>query len=78
MTPSQGTHFFQNLTSLRVGYFTVNQDVGEGFVDWGWLAAQPAREELGCVRHIRFGSPLKVTMNGITQKGIIIKPDGEG
>ena len=42
VTPSQGTHFFQNLTSFNVGYFTVNPDVGEGFVDWDWLAAQPA------------------------------------
>ena len=42
VAPSQGTHFFQNLTSFNVGYFTVNPDVGEGFVDWEWLAAQPA------------------------------------
>ena len=45
VTPSQGTHFFQNLTSFNVGYFTVNPDVGEGFVDWDWLAAQPALRE---------------------------------
>ncbi len=42
VTPSQGSHFFQNLTSFRVGYFTVNPDDGDGFVDWDWLAAQPA------------------------------------
>ena len=40
--PSQGSHFFQNLTAFQIGYFTVNPDAGEGFVDWQWLAAQPA------------------------------------
>ncbi|MGW8267020.1 MAG: DUF5752 family protein [Longimicrobiales bacterium] len=74
VTPSQGTHFFQNLTSLNVGYFTVNQNVGEGFVDWDWLAGQEAREEMGCVRHIRFANPVVVTMNGTVQKGVIRKP----
>ncbi len=74
VTPSQGTHFFQNLTSLNVGYFTVNQDAGEGFVDWDWLAEQPAHEELGCVRHIRFQKPVVVAMNGTIQRGIIRKP----
>ena len=41
VTPSQGSHFFQNLTSFRVGYFTVNEQAGEGTFDWNWLAAQP-------------------------------------
>lgn len=76
VTPSQGTHFFQNLTSLNIGYFTINQNVGEGFVDWDWLAAQPGEEEIGCVRHIRFDSPALVSMNGKVQKGIIRKPQG--
>ena len=44
VTPSQGSHFFQHLMTFRVGYFTVNPEVGEGVVDWAWLAAQPARE----------------------------------
>ena len=42
VTPSQGSHFFQNLTAFQIGYFTVNPDAGEGSVDWQWLAAQPA------------------------------------
>jgi hypothetical protein len=74
VTPSQGTHFFQNLTSLNVGYFTVNQAINQGFVDWDWLAAQPAVGEAGCVRHLRFQRPVVVTMNGTTQQGIIRKP----
>ncbi len=74
VTPSQGTHFFQNLTSSNVGYFTVNPDAGEGFVDWDWLAAQPAVEEASCVRHLHFDRPLVVKMNGKTNQGVILKP----
>ncbi len=72
--PSQGSHFFQNLTAFQIGYFTVNPDAGEGFVDWQWLAEQPALEEHDCVRHLRFTSPLKVVMNGKTSEGVIFKP----
>jgi len=56
-------------------YFTVNPDAGEGFVDWAWLAAQPAVEEHGCVRHLRFAAPLVVLMNGKTSEGMIFKPE---
>jgi hypothetical protein len=76
VTPSQGTHFFQNLTSLNIGYFTVNQETGEGFVDWDWLSKQPAVGEIGCVRQLRFDEPVIVTMNGTVQKGVIRKPGG--
>jgi hypothetical protein len=74
VTPSQGSHFFQNLTAFQVGYFTVNPDAGEGFVDWQWLASTPAVEEAGCVRHLRFDNPLVVVMNGKTSQGLIFKP----
>jgi CheY-like chemotaxis protein len=74
VTPSQGTHFFQNLTSFDVGYFTVNPDAGDGIIDWAWLAAQPAVRETRHVRHLRFDRPLIVKMNGKTGEGIIEKP----
>ncbi|MGE5112165.1 MAG: PEP/pyruvate-binding domain-containing protein [Acidobacteriaceae bacterium] len=74
VTPSQGSHFFQNLTAFQVGYFTVNPDAGEGFVDWNWLASTPAAEENTCVRHLRFDRPLVVVMNGKTSQGMIFKP----
>jgi CheY-like chemotaxis protein len=74
VTPSQGSHFFQNLTSFRVGYFTVNPDEGEGFVDWDWLAAQPAVNEMGYVRRLHFDEPLMVAINGKRQRGVILKP----
>ena len=74
VAPSQGSHFFQNLTAFQIGYFTVNPDAGEGFIDWQWLAEQTAVEENGCVRHLQFPSPLVVAMNGKTSQGIILKP----
>ncbi|NIP80349.1 MAG: histidine kinase, partial [Gemmatimonadetes bacterium] len=75
VTPSQGTHFFQNLTSCNVGYFTVNESRGEGFVHWDWLAQQPHRSENGCVKHIRFDAPSEIIMVGQEHRGIIRKPE---
>jgi len=74
VTPSQGTHFFQNLTSFEVGYFTVNPDAGDGFVDWAWLGRTPAVRETTYVRHLRTDRPVVVKMNGKNGEGIILKP----
>ena len=74
VTPSQGSHFFQNITVSQVGYFTVNPEAGEGFVDWEWLAAQPAATELTFVRHIALDTPVIVKMNGKEHRGVILKP----
>jgi hypothetical protein len=76
VTPSQGSHFFQNLTAFHVGYFTVNPDAREGFVDWDWLAEQPAASEAGCVRHLRLAKPVVAVMNGKLGRGMIFKPEG--
>src|SRR5271170_1180984 len=75
VTPSQGSHFFQNLTAFQIGYFTVNPDAGEGSVDWEWLRQQPSVDEDGCVRHLRFDRPMRVVMNSRTSQGIIFKPE---
>ena len=75
VTPSQGSHFFQNLTAFQVGYFTVNPDAGEGSIDWEWLNQQPATDEEGCVRHLRFDGALRVVMNSRTSQGVILKPE---
>jgi CheY-like chemotaxis protein len=74
VAPSQGTHFFQNLTSCNVGYFTVNPDVGEGRVDWSWLAAQGEVDRSEHVRHLRFERPLTILMDGRSGRGVILKP----
>ncbi|MFZ1134344.1 MAG: PEP/pyruvate-binding domain-containing protein [Candidatus Korobacteraceae bacterium] len=75
VTPSQGSHFFQNLTAFQIGYFTVNPDAGEGFVDWEWLSTQSGSEDQGCVRLLHFDKPLSVLMDGKTSRGMIFKPD---
>jgi hypothetical protein len=74
VTPSQGSHFFQNLTSFRVGYFTVNPEDGQGVLDWEWLGAQPVVKEVGFARHLHFDEPLLVTIDGKRQQGVILKP----
>jgi CheY-like chemotaxis protein len=74
VSPSQGTHFFQNLISNNVGYFTVNPEAGEGFLDWDWLQSREALSESGAVRHLRFDAPLVVLMNGKRNEGAIVKP----
>ncbi|HEU4725189.1 MAG TPA: PEP/pyruvate-binding domain-containing protein [Candidatus Eisenbacteria bacterium] len=72
--PSQGSHFFQNLTSFQIGYFTVNAEHGEGYIAWDWLAATTAASERDFVRHLRFEQPLVVKMNGRKTQGLIYKP----
>jgi hypothetical protein len=76
VTPSQGTHFFHNLTSCNVGYFTVNPESGDGAVDWDWLYRQPAVETGTFFRHIRLPEPLTVLMNGKTREGFVLRPEG--
>jgi hypothetical protein len=73
--PSQGSHFFQNITSFRVGYFTVDASNRIGFIDWDWLLNQKALEELDFTRHLRFSEPISVRINGHQNKGIITKPE---
>lgn len=72
--PSQGTHFFQNLTSFGVGYFTVDADGGSGFFDAEWLNSLPSAYEDDRIRVIRFDTPLSVAINGRKSKGIVAKP----
>jgi len=74
VTPSQGSHFFQNITSFRVGYFTVNSFDNSGNIDWEWLGSQTPVEELKFTKHLQFNEPILVKINGHKNKGIIIKP----
>ena len=73
VTPSQGTHFFDNLVSHGIGYFTVNPERGDGVLDWDWLGTQPSVWESGPVRHLRFETPLRVRMQGSRGDGWILK-----
>ncbi len=78
VTPSQGTHFFQNLTSCNVGYFTVNPEAGDGFIDWDWLSAEEPLVKSEFVRWLQFDEPLLIKMSGRTGEGVVLKPGAEG
>lgn len=72
--PSQGTHFFQNMTSFGVGYFTVDTNLpGEGgIMRKEMLDVMPAVEETAWVRHVRFDRPLRILMDGMKQEGVVM------
>ena len=71
--PSQGTHFFQNLTSLGVAYLTIDAFRGDGIYRQEVLDAMPAITETEHVRHVRFSSPLTIKVDGIHREGVIMK-----
>ena len=71
--PSQGTHFFQNLTSFKVGYLTINPFINDGFLDINYLDKQPAVYEDAFLRHICFKEPLTVIIEGRSNKAAIFK-----
>lgn len=71
--PSQGTHFFQNLTSFGAGYFTINPFRGDGFFDEDWLNTLPAEHETEFVRHVSRTEPFVVKMDGRHSHGVVLK-----
>ena len=73
--PSQGTHFFQNLTSFGVFYFTINPYQKDGSFDIDYLNAQPAVHESEYIRQVRFENPIVVKVDGRKSKGVIMKPE---
>ncbi len=72
--PSQGTHFFQNLTSFGVGYFTVNPFGTDDFIDQAYLEAQPAEYESEFVRIVNFPTPITIGIDGRRTAGLVRKP----
>ena len=72
--PSQGTHFFQNLTSFGVGYFTINPFKGDGWFDEEYLNSLPAVEETEYLRHVHFDKPIVIKMDGKKSLGVVLKP----
>jgi CheY-like chemotaxis protein len=71
--PSQGTHFFQNITTFGVGYMTINPYMKDGFLDYDYLSAQPAEKETGFLRHVRFPKPVIIKIDGRQNVGVIYK-----
>ncbi len=74
VTPSQGSHFFQNITSFKIGYFTVNTVSKVGFINWDWLLNQSPVEKMKFTRHLYFKQALCIRINGQKNKGVITKP----
>ena len=72
--PSQGTHFFQNLTSFGVAYFTINPFLNEGTYDTAYLNDQPAVYESDFIRHVRFEQPIVMKVDGRKNRGVVLKP----
>ncbi len=72
--PSQGAHFFHNLSSFGVLYFTVAHDRGRG-VDWGWLERQETVARTEHVRHVRSREPLVAKADGRRRLGVVVRPE---
>ena len=72
--PSQGTHFFQNLTSFGTGYFTVDPNAGNGMIDLDYMASQPTDISTEHLKVIHFDAPLQIAINGRKSKGVVKKP----
>lgn len=72
--PSQGTHFFHNLTAFKVGYFTINPFINEGFYNIDFLDKQPAVFENNFIRHVRFEKELTVKIDGKHNVGAVFMP----
>lgn len=75
--PSQGTHFFQNLTSFGVGYFTLDSSSGQGYYDVEYLDSLPAEYESDDIRVVTFAEPLRIAINGRKSAGVVCKPESE-
>ena len=72
--PSQGTHFFQNLTSFGVGYFTIDTRDNDSVYDIAYLDNCPAAYESEFIRIVHFDNPLIISINGRSGLGIVVKP----
>ena len=73
--PSQGTHFFQNLTSFGVGYFTINPFSDDDLYDVGYLNSFPAEYESETLRVVNLPAPVTIGINGKKGIGVVAKPD---
>jgi CheY-like chemotaxis protein len=72
--PSQGTHFFHNLTTFGVGYLTINPYLHDGLFQVEYLNDQPAVKETRYLRHVHFDKPMKIEIDGKSNKAVIYKP----
>jgi len=71
--PSQGSHFFQNLTSFSISYFTIKNSNKNSFIDWEWLDDQKVSSKMKYVKHIELQKPLSIKINAHKKLGVILK-----
>jgi hypothetical protein len=71
--PSQGSHFFQNITSLGISYITVS-DKGEDFIDYYFLKNREYENTTPYLKHIRFKTPIKILVDGKTSRAVLMPP----
>lgn len=75
--PSQGSHFFHNIVSLRVGYFSLDPAKADQTIDLAWLDALPAAEEEGAVRRVELPEPVETWIDGDAGRGVVLRGGGE-
>ncbi|EMR73400.1 phosphoenolpyruvate synthase/pyruvate phosphate dikinase [Thermoplasmatales archaeon SCGC AB-539-N05] len=73
--PTQGTHFFQNITSRGIGYINITLKQKESMIDWKWLKNQKTANQLKYVKHVKLSKPLSVKLDGKNGKALITKPE---
>jgi len=73
--PSQGSHFFQNIVSFGIGYLTIDPRDNQDRLDTEWLDGCQAETDSPSLRHISFGEPLRIALNGRTNVGVVLKPE---
>ena len=71
--PSFGSHFFQNLTSLRIGYFTISKKFHKKYIDWDWLKTLKTYKKTNYVKVVKLNNPLYIKLDGIKGEGVILK-----
>ena len=72
--PSQGSHFFHNITTLGINYITVATSAG-GRIDWDWLTGLPRLNDFAYVAHVRLDAPLMLKVDGRQSQCVIVKED---
>jgi len=72
--PSQGTHFFQNMTSFKIAYLTLRNQTLRQSMDWSWLNAQETEYETQFIKLVKLTEPLQAKVDGQSGRGVILKP----
>ncbi len=70
--PSQGSHFFHNITSLGISYLTVSQNSSD-FIDWKWLQSMPAAVKTAYLNHVKLDNPLTIKIDGKNSRAVILR-----